>query len=146
MTMGAVDIREDRAQRQAPLNTEARRGGPPTLVGAADLRRRHWRVVTFFAVTVFHFLWWDVLLRWRWLSAFRTPWVPRWRRITRRYKSLALELQGLWIKLGQFLSTRVDILPLEITSELESLQDEVPAEPVERILDLVEKEFRLPAR
>ncbi len=34
------------------------------------------------------------------------------------------------IKLGQFISSRVDILPPEIIEELASLQDEVPTVPV----------------
>jgi predicted unusual protein kinase regulating ubiquinone biosynthesis (AarF/ABC1/UbiB family) len=94
---------------------------------------------------VLHFLWWDVFLKYTWLRAFRTPWVPRWQRNAAKYKKLALESRGIWIKLGQFLSTRVDVLPLEVTSELESLRDQVPAEPVERILAMIEAEFGRPA-
>jgi predicted unusual protein kinase regulating ubiquinone biosynthesis (AarF/ABC1/UbiB family) len=46
--------------------------------------------------------------------------------LTKNYKETALDMQGLWVKLGQFLSTRVDVLPIEITQELESLRDEIP--------------------
>ena len=45
---------------------------------------------------------------------------------------LAIELGGVMIKLGQFISSRVDILPKEIIDELASLQDEVPPESFER--------------
>jgi len=43
-----------------------------------------------------------------------------------RFRETALELEGLLIKVGQFFSTRVDMLPGEYTSELALLQDEVP--------------------
>ena len=39
----------------------------------------------------------------------------------------AVELKGILIKLGQFLSARVDLLPEEFTRELAQLQDAVPA-------------------
>jgi predicted unusual protein kinase regulating ubiquinone biosynthesis (AarF/ABC1/UbiB family) len=38
----------------------------------------------------------------------------------------ALEMKGLMIKVGQFLSSRIDFLPDEYTSELSLLQDSVP--------------------
>ena len=53
----------------------------------------------------------------------------RWRRLARDFRGLAIEMGGVLIKLGQFLSTRVDVLPPEITEELLGLQDEVPPVP-----------------
>ena len=50
----------------------------------------------------------------------------RMRLFARRFHDLAVELGGLMIKVGQFLSSRLDVLPPEITKELEGLQDEVP--------------------
>jgi len=43
----------------------------------------------------------------------------------RRFRGTALELGGLLIKLGQFLSARVDIMPREYVEELGGLQDQV---------------------
>lgn len=43
-----------------------------------------------------------------------------------RLRDTALELEGLLIKLGQFLSTRVDVLPESFTRELKDLRDAVP--------------------
>jgi predicted unusual protein kinase regulating ubiquinone biosynthesis (AarF/ABC1/UbiB family) len=37
-----------------------------------------------------------------------------------------IELRGVFIKIGQFMSSRVDILPEEYTDELSKLQDQVP--------------------
>ncbi|WP_062465156.1 ABC1 kinase family protein [Demequina soli] len=62
----------------------------------------------------------------------------------RRFRILAVELGGLMIKLGQFMSTRLDVLPPEITKELEDLQDEVPAVPFEQIRALAEAELGVP--
>jgi predicted unusual protein kinase regulating ubiquinone biosynthesis (AarF/ABC1/UbiB family) len=45
------------------------------------------------------------------------------------------------IKVGQFMSSRLDILPPEITSELEGLQDEVPAVPFAEIRAHAEAEL-----
>ncbi|SEF02779.1 Predicted unusual protein kinase regulating ubiquinone biosynthesis, AarF/ABC1/UbiB family [Arthrobacter alpinus] len=50
----------------------------------------------------------------------------RMRRFAQRFHVLAVELGGLMIKVGQFMSSRLDVLPPEITEELEGLQDEVP--------------------
>lgn len=48
------------------------------------------------------------------------------------------------IKLGQFMSTRLDVLPPAITNELVGLQDEVPAVSFEAIRALVERELGMP--
>ena len=48
------------------------------------------------------------------------------------------------IKVGQFLSSRLDVLPPEITRELEGLQDEVAAESFERIRAPAEAELGIP--
>jgi predicted unusual protein kinase regulating ubiquinone biosynthesis (AarF/ABC1/UbiB family) len=54
-----------------------------------------------------------------------------------RYVRMATRLQGLTIKVGQFLSTRVDVLPAVFTSELERLTDQalpIPWRQAERVL------------
>ncbi|ADY73346.1 serine/threonine protein kinase [Desulfurobacterium thermolithotrophum DSM 11699] len=43
-------------------------------------------------------------------------------------------LGAAYLKIGQILSTRVDVLPAEYVKELEKLQDRVPPEPLEEIL------------
>ena len=45
----------------------------------------------------------------------------------KEYKRLALDLGGLMIKMGQFLSTRADIMPPSFIAELEGLTDHVTA-------------------
>lgn len=65
----------------------------------------------------------------------------RMRRIARNFHDVAVELGGLMIKVGQFMSSRLDVLPPEITSELESLQDEVPPVDFDAIRALAEAEL-----
>lgn len=48
------------------------------------------------------------------------------RRMARKLYNTSIELKGVLIKLGQFMSARVDILPEEYTEELSKLQDQVP--------------------
>ncbi len=43
----------------------------------------------------------------------------------RRFRALAVQMGGVMIKVGQFLSARLDVLPREVTDELMGLQDEV---------------------
>jgi predicted unusual protein kinase regulating ubiquinone biosynthesis (AarF/ABC1/UbiB family) len=51
------------------------------------------------------------------------------RRRAIRIRRAALEMGGVLVKVGQFLSTRVDLLPPEYIEELSLLQDEVPGVP-----------------
>ncbi len=65
----------------------------------------------------------------------------RLERIAQRFHVLAVDLGGLMIKVGQFMSSRLDVLPPEITKELEGLQDEVPPVPFPAIRILAEAEL-----
>lgn len=68
----------------------------------------------------------------------------RFRRFAARFHVLAVDLGGLMIKVGQFMSSRRDILPPEITDELAGLQDEVPAVAFADIRALAEGELGMP--
>lgn len=58
---------------------------------------------------------------------------------------LALEALGpVFIKLGQMLSTRPDLLPIDIAQELRLLQDQVPPFPGEDAQALIEQELKRP--
>ncbi|MDQ1571313.1 MAG: hypothetical protein QOF79_1987 [Actinomycetota bacterium] len=65
----------------------------------------------------------------------------RLQRIAEHFHVLAVDLGGLMIKVGQFMSSRLDVLPPEITKELEGLQDEVPPVPFPAIRALAEAEL-----
>ena len=68
----------------------------------------------------------------------------RMRRFARSFHALAIDLGGLMIKVGQYMSSRLDVLPPEITKELEGLQDEVPPVPFAAIRALAEAELGMP--
>jgi len=54
------------------------------------------------------------------------------------------ELGPTFIKFGQMLSTRVDLLPLEVALELKKLQDDVPPEKIEIIESVLSRAYKKP--
>ena len=112
---------------------------------ARSLRGRYLRVMIFFAQAIASITLWDVFLRrigFAWLA--RRTAGERYRQAARRFRSLATARGGVWIKVGQFLSARVDVLPEAITSELANLQDEVAPESSAAMRGVVEEEFGVP--
>jgi len=63
----------------------------------------------------------------------------------RRFKDTLAELGPTFIKLGQILSSRPDILPKAFIDELSHLQDRAAPMPVELIFQLIEKGLGKPA-
>jgi predicted unusual protein kinase regulating ubiquinone biosynthesis (AarF/ABC1/UbiB family) len=95
---------------------------------------RYWRIVLFFARVTLGILFWDVFLRRIGLGFLaRNNRPQRLRQIAVRFRALAIRMGGVMIKVGQFLSARLDVLPPEITDELAGLQDEVPPVDYESI-------------
>lgn len=62
----------------------------------------------------------------------------------RLFRETAVNMGGLLIKLGQFISTRVDILPGSSIRELSGLQDEVQAVEFEAIENIILSELEKP--
>jgi predicted unusual protein kinase regulating ubiquinone biosynthesis (AarF/ABC1/UbiB family) len=60
------------------------------------------------------------------------------------FRDAAVKQDVLLIKLGQFLSTRIDLLPEQATLVLGSLQDEVPPAPFARVVEVIESELGKP--
>jgi predicted unusual protein kinase regulating ubiquinone biosynthesis (AarF/ABC1/UbiB family) len=60
------------------------------------------------------------------------------------FRKTALQLGVLMIKLGQFLSSRADLLPQQALDVLSSLQDEVPAAPFSHVVSVIESELHRP--
>ncbi|MEP6871933.1 MAG: AarF/UbiB family protein, partial [Anaerolineaceae bacterium] len=54
---------------------------------------------------------------------------------------LAVDLKGLYIKTGQFIGTRSDIVPIQYSRSLSRLQDQVPPRPVAQVRETVEREL-----
>jgi predicted unusual protein kinase regulating ubiquinone biosynthesis (AarF/ABC1/UbiB family) len=117
----------------------------PFALPASALRRRYRRVMAFFLPAALQIIFWDIALSRLGLRLLaRRTRRRRFRDLARRFRMLASELGGVWIKVGQFLSARVDVMPAEITVELADLQDEVAPEPLQAMLGVVEAEFGRP--
>ena len=71
-----------------------------------------------------------------------------WRRLDRprgERLRLALETLGpIFVKFGQVLSTRRDLIPLDIADELAKLQDQVPPFPVEQVYETLDRTYHRP--
>lgn len=83
-----------------------------------------------------------------------TEFVARWRRLVRRESSVMVELSQAermrlvleelgptFIKFGQFLSTRSDLLPSNYVAEFAKLQDDVPPFTYEEVASELQREF-----
>src|SRR5579864_1601007 len=60
------------------------------------------------------------------------------------FRQTAVKLGVLMIKLGQFLSSRADLLPERALAVLSSLQDEVPPAPFSHVVSVIETELGKP--
>ncbi len=109
------------------------------------LQVRYRRILWFFARVILGIIGWDLLLPRLGLRALSRRTRPaRLRRAAVQFRLLAIEMGGVMIKVGQFLSARLDVLPPEITDELVGLQDEVLPEPFEAIQAVLEAEMNAP--
>ncbi len=111
----------------------------------ARLQARYRRIMAFFTRQTLNFIFWEILLPRLGLRAItRRTRRQRIRNAAREFRALAVQLGGVMIKVGQFLSSRLDVLPPEATDELADLQDEVPPEDFEVIRQLAEAELGAP--
>lgn len=109
------------------------------------LKSRYRRITFFFARVIVSIILWDLILpRIGFRGRSQNTRSERLRKIAIDFRGMAIKMGGVMIKLGQFLSTRADVLPQEITSELAGLQDEVPAESFDSIRQIVEREYGTP--
>jgi predicted unusual protein kinase regulating ubiquinone biosynthesis (AarF/ABC1/UbiB family) len=76
---------------------------------------------------------WDTTTHVRWEALLKKQAVE--------YRENALKLEGLMIKVGQFLSTRADIMPDVFIKELADLIDKVPPVPTDISKKILEKEW-----
>ncbi|MBI2766728.1 MAG: AarF/ABC1/UbiB kinase family protein [Chloroflexi bacterium] len=77
-------------------------------------------------------------------EAAAVAWERRHEEVAERLYRLAIDLKGLYIKTGQFVGTRSDIVPAAYSRSLSRLQDQVPPRPVTVIRTTIEREFGRP--
>ncbi|MHB9145012.1 MAG: ABC1 kinase family protein [Symbiobacteriia bacterium] len=105
---------------------------------------RSLRILTIATTVLIDYLWLDFLRRFRSADANRAAEARAYRRWGALLRRAALDLHGLIIKVGQFLSTRVDMLPDSFTKELSQLQDAVPGAPFPPVRRSVEASLGAP--
>lgn len=111
-------------------------------MNSSPYRARYRRILWFFARVLVSVGFWDVFLpRLRLSGPGKRTRKRRYHQIAMEYRALAVQLGGVMIKVGQFLSARLDVLPREVTDELAGLQDEVKAEPFAEIRAVAESEL-----
>ncbi|KAG8375303.1 hypothetical protein BUALT_Bualt10G0086300 [Buddleja alternifolia] len=68
-------------------------------------------------------------------------WEKAHERNAKRVLNLIVKLEGLWVKLGQYLSTRADVLPPAYIRLLKQLQDSLPPRPLAEVCKTIRKEL-----
>lgn len=66
--------------------------------------------------------------------------LPRWVRM----RLMLEELGGAFVKIGQLLSNRPDLMPNDLIEQLEKLQDNVPPFPGDQAIEVIESELKGP--
>jgi predicted unusual protein kinase regulating ubiquinone biosynthesis (AarF/ABC1/UbiB family) len=109
---------------------------------ASRLRARYRYIMWFFTKATANLVLWEIILPRIGLKGLTRRTRPaRSKHIAIQFRVMALHMGGVMIKVGQFLSARLDVLPAEVTDELSGLQDEVPAEDFDAIRKLAEAEL-----
>jgi predicted unusual protein kinase regulating ubiquinone biosynthesis (AarF/ABC1/UbiB family) len=132
----AVGTEAERAREREQVRQVTRKR-PRTL----RMQYRFVRVVLYFGWLFVRLVFWHLLVQ-RYAPRYvERGNLKRWRGYARSFRYFAVDMGGLMIKAGQFVSTRSDILPPEVTKELAVLRDEVPGVPVSKIRTIIEEDL-----
>ncbi|XP_042392295.1 uncharacterized protein LOC121983739 isoform X2 [Zingiber officinale] len=110
-------------------------------MGRGNILKRRMKV--FSLALVIYLGYKGVQKRVKWLSKTKTNaiWEKAHERNARRVLNLMIEMEGLWVKLGQYLSTRADVLPEAYICLLKQLQDSLPPRRLEEVCQTIENEL-----
>ena len=104
------------------------------------MQKRYWRLYFSLLGIVTHIFFFDIVAG----RFFAGSAVRRWIRLAQGFRQLAIDLGGVPIKLGQFLSVRVDVLPGAVTAALADLRDHVPPVPFSQIEPMLHEAWQVP--
>ncbi|KAL5785811.1 hypothetical protein ACOSQ2_008203 [Xanthoceras sorbifolium] len=113
-------------------------------MGWGNIYRRRLKV---FTVTLIIYLDYKAVQqreKWTKKSKRSALWEKAHERNAKRVLSLIIELEGLWVKLGQYLSTRADVLPGAYIVCLKQLQDSLPPRSLHEVCQTIQKELGKP--
>ncbi|CAJ1972299.1 unnamed protein product [Sphenostylis stenocarpa] len=113
----------------------------PARMGWGDIYRRRVRVFTMAIVIYLDYK--GIQQRDKWTSKSKQDalWEKAHERNAKRVLNLIIEMEGLWVKLGQYMSTRADVLPAAYIRLLKQLQDSLPPRPLEEVYGTIQKEL-----
>ena len=105
------------------------------------MRFRYVRVVRHFGSLFVQLVFWNILMQRYFPERVERGNTKRWQGYARAFRNFAVTMGGVMIKMGQFVSTRNDVLPPEVIGELSTLRDEVPGVPTANIRAIIESEL-----
>ncbi|KAL8521597.1 hypothetical protein ACS0TY_011934 [Phlomoides rotata] len=110
-------------------------------MGWGSIYKRRMKVFTLAIVIYLDYK--TLLLREKWTKKSKRDdlWENAHECNAKRVLNLIVELEGLWVKLGQYLSTRADVLPPAYIRLLKQLQDSLPPRPVEEVCQTINREL-----
>lgn len=103
--------------------------------------KRFRKIIALFLRSVLQLWWLSKSTRFNSTEKRELKYKAVYRKQAQYFTETATELGGLLIKLGQFFSSRVDVLPEEYTSELSKLQDAVKPVATDEIIQCIETEY-----
>ncbi|KAE8700279.1 putative ABC1 family protein [Hibiscus syriacus] len=110
-------------------------------MGWGNIYRRRLRVSTVALIIYLDYKFVQQIEKWTNELKRTALWEKAHERNAKRVLSLIIKLEGLWVKLGQYLSTRADVLPEAYISLLKQLQDSLPPRPLKEVCWTIQKEF-----
>ena len=123
------------------MATEGKRKQTRRAASTTSVLWRSYRITFLFVSIMAELLWYALTLRNQPPDVAEPRLNALYRRQALRFRSEAEQMGGLLIKVGQFLSSRVDLLPKPYLDELTKLQDNVRAVPWPAIRHSLEQEL-----
>ncbi len=96
---------------------------------------RMYKVFSLAILIIFQIYWY------KWTRKSEAEWENLWSGIGKKFRTTLFELEGLLIKIGQFISIRSDLLPHAFIQELQDLTDKVPPSEWSEIQRILNEEW-----